>query len=104
MKNLARAGVLTGAALAAIVAFMAASFEPSLLATALAQTLGTPVTTPSGLQIIDTKIGTGAVAEPGQTCVMHYTGWLYEDGKKGKKFDSLGRSQRAVRISDRHNA
>jgi peptidylprolyl isomerase len=88
MKNLARAGVLTGAALAAIVAFMAASFEPSLLATALAQTLGTPVTTPSGLQIIDTKIGTGPSPRTGQTCVMHYTGWLYENGKKGKKFDS----------------
>ena len=26
--------------------------------------------------------------EPGQTCVMHYTGWLYENGAKGKKFDS----------------
>jgi peptidylprolyl isomerase len=88
MKNLARAGVLTGAALVAIIAFMAASFEPSLLATALAQTLGTPVTTPSGLQIIDTKIGTGPSPRTGQTCVMHYTGWLYENGKKGKKFDS----------------
>ncbi len=88
MKNLARAGVLTGAALAAIVAFMAASFEPSLLATALAQTLGTPVTTPSGLQIIDTKLGTGPSPKPGQICVMHYTGWLYEHGAKLQKFDS----------------
>src|SRR5437868_6689822 len=33
-------------------------------------------------------VGTGASPKPGQTCVMHYTGWLYEDGKKGKKFDS----------------
>jgi peptidylprolyl isomerase len=46
------------------------------------------VTTASGLQIIDTEIGTGATPEPGQTCVMHYTGWLYVDGAKGKKFDS----------------
>ena len=45
-------------------------------------------TTPSGLKIIDTKVGTGASPKPGQTCVMHYTGWLYENGKKGKKFDS----------------
>ena len=45
-------------------------------------------TTPSGLQIIDTKVGTGPSPKTGQTCVMHYTGWLYEDGKKGKKFDS----------------
>ena len=46
------------------------------------------VTTPSGLQIIDVKVGTGASPRPGQTCVMHYTGWLYENGTKGKKFDS----------------
>ncbi len=45
-------------------------------------------TTPSGLQIIDTKVGTGASPRTGQTCVMHYTGWLYVNGQKGKKFDS----------------
>ena len=54
---------------------------------ALAQT-GKPVTTPSGLQIIDSKVGTGPSPKTGQTCVMHYTGWLYENGAKGKKFDS----------------
>lgn len=47
-----------------------------------------PMTTPSGLQIIDTTVGTGASPATGQTCVMHYTGWLYENGQKGKKFDS----------------
>jgi len=46
------------------------------------------VTTPTGLQIIDTKVGAGATPRTGQTCVMHYTGWLYENGAKGKKFDS----------------
>ena len=46
------------------------------------------MTTASGLQIIDSKDGTGASPKPGQTCVMHYTGWLYESGQKGKKFDS----------------
>jgi len=46
------------------------------------------MTTPSGLKIIDTQPGTGASPKTGQTCVMHYTGWLYEDGTKGKKFDS----------------
>ncbi len=49
---------------------------------------GKTVTTPSGLKITDTKVGTGASPQPGQTCVMHYTGWLYEGGAKGKKFDS----------------
>lgn len=46
------------------------------------------VTTPSGLKITDSKVGTGATPKAGQTCVMHYTGWLYENGQKGKKFDS----------------
>jgi peptidylprolyl isomerase len=55
---------------------------------AFAQTKGTTMTTPSGLQIIDTQEGTGASPKPGQICVMHYTGWLYENGQKGKKFDS----------------
>ena len=54
---------------------------------ALAQT-GKPMTTPSGLQIIDSKVGSGPSPKTGQTCVMHYTGWLYENGAKGKKFDS----------------
>ena len=43
------------------------------------------MTTASGLQIIDSVFGTGASPKPGQTCVMHYTGWLYENGQKGKK-------------------
>jgi peptidylprolyl isomerase len=55
---------------------------------AFAQGPGKPMTTASGLQIIDTQVGTGASPKPGQTCVMHYTGWLYENGQKGKKFDS----------------
>ena len=46
------------------------------------------MTTASGLKIEDTKAGTGATPRRGQTCVMHYTGWLYTDGAKGKKFDS----------------
>jgi peptidylprolyl isomerase len=45
-------------------------------------------TTPSGLQYEDTVEGTGASPKTGQTCVMHYTGWLWENGAKGKKFDS----------------
>ncbi len=45
-------------------------------------------TTASGLQVIDMKDGNGAQPKTGQTCIMHYTGWLYENGAKGKKFDS----------------
>lgn len=46
------------------------------------------MTTSSGLQVIDTVVGTGASPKTGETCVMHYTGYLYENGQKGKKFDS----------------
>jgi peptidylprolyl isomerase len=61
---------------------------------AMAQVAGKTMTTPSGLKIADSKIGTGATPKPGQTCVMHYTGWLYEAEAKGRKFDSsLDRGQ-----------
>lgn len=55
---------------------------------ASAQSVGNLVTTPSGLQIKDIKVGSGASPKSGQTCVMHYTGWLYVGGKKDRKFDS----------------
>jgi peptidylprolyl isomerase len=52
------------------------------------------VTTPSGLRIIDVTPGTGPVPQAGQTVTVNYTGWLFVDGKKGKKFDSsLDRGQ-----------
>ena len=53
-----------------------------------AQSAAKPTTTASGLQIVDTKVGTGAAPRSGQTVVVHYTGWLYVNGAKGKKFDS----------------
>src|SRR5437016_4802576 len=74
--------------LAAIAVAIAAVASANVAITAAAQTAGKPMTTASGLQIIDTKVGTGASPKPGQTCVMHYTGWLYDNGQKGKKFDS----------------
>jgi len=74
---------LTATALTIIAAPLACVPE-----SAAAQTAGKIMTTPSGLKIIDTAVGAGVSPKPGQTCVMHYTGWLYEDGKKGKKFDS----------------
>jgi len=86
MKALSRAAALAGFALAAA---LAASPRPAL---ALDESKAT--TTLSGLKIIDTKVGTGVTPKTGQTCVMHYTGWLYANGAKGKKFDSsLDRGQ-----------
>jgi peptidylprolyl isomerase len=74
------------------------TFLRTIALTALAVAIGAPaataemaaktVTTASGLQISDSKVGTGATPKTGQTCVMHYTGWLYENGQKGQKFDS----------------
>ncbi len=48
----------------------------------------TMTTTATGLQYDDTVVGTGAVAVKGKTVSVHYTGWLYANGEKGKKFDS----------------
>lgn len=45
---------------------------------------GNEVTTSSGLQYIDLRIGTGITAQAGQTVTVHYTGWL----ENGNKFDS----------------
>lgn len=45
-------------------------------------------TTTSGLQFEDTVVGSGAEAKPGRNVTVHYTGWLYENGKQGAKFDS----------------
>jgi FKBP-type peptidyl-prolyl cis-trans isomerase FkpA len=45
-------------------------------------------TTTSGLQYEDTIVGSGAEAKPGRNVVVHYTGWLYENGEQGEKFDS----------------
>ena len=44
--------------------------------------------TASGLEFEDTVVGTGASPAKGKTCVMHYTGWLWQNGAKGAKFDS----------------
>jgi peptidylprolyl isomerase len=78
----------------ALVTALAAAMAGTAPTTAIAQAAGAAVTTPSGLKIMDTKVGAGATPKAGQICVMHYTGWLYEGGAKGKKFDSsLDRGQ-----------
>ncbi|GAA6119903.1 FKBP-type peptidyl-prolyl cis-trans isomerase [Acidovorax sp. FG27] len=45
-------------------------------------------TTASGLQYEDTVVGEGAEATRGQPVSVHYTGWLYNNGEQGAKFDS----------------
>jgi len=43
---------------------------------------------PDGLKYTDTKTGDGATAHAGNKVSVHYTGWLSDNGAKGKKFDS----------------
>ncbi len=89
MKKIPSA-LLTGAAFA-LLTFSAPADEKSATA---AKKESQMKTTPSGLQYEDTVEGTGASPKTGQTCVMHYTGWLFENKTKGKKFDSsLDRGQ-----------
>lgn len=45
-------------------------------------------TSPSGLKWIDEVVGTGAEAAKGDMVEVNYTGWLSDNGKKGKQFDS----------------
>jgi FKBP-type peptidyl-prolyl cis-trans isomerase FkpA len=78
----------------ALVTALAGVFAAGTPTTAAAQAAGKTMTTSSGLQITDSTVGTGATPKAGQICVMHYTGWLYQNGVKGKKFDSsLDRGQ-----------
>lgn len=53
-----------------------------------------PVTLPGGTQAIDVRVGYGAEAAPHHLALVHYSGWLYENGVRTKKFDSsLDRDQ-----------
>ena len=62
-----------------------ALLAPSVISAAVAQ----PVTvTPGGTRITETRPGGGAVAAAGKLVAVHYTGWVYVDGMKGRKFDS----------------
>ena len=83
MRAFPRVGITVAAALALAVIGSTGMTDPSS-----AHSAPKPVTTSTGLQIIDTKPGTGASPRSGQTAVVHYTGWLSENGAKGKKFDS----------------
>ena len=44
--------------------------------------------TSTGLEYRDVKVGTGEKPKSGQTAVVHYTGWLWQNRAKGTKFDS----------------
>jgi peptidylprolyl isomerase len=74
--------------------FLVSAILLALAVAPLAALAAGEVTTSSGLRIIDVKVGTGPVPQSGQIVTVNYTGWLFVDGKKGKKFDSsLDRNQ-----------
>jgi peptidylprolyl isomerase len=78
-----------GALLALAVAIISSGCAGTTSGSDAARTAATAApSSSSGPQITDTKVGTGVSPKPGQTVVVHYTGWLYENGVKGKKFDS----------------
>lgn len=70
------------------IALAAATLTAATTMTTPTLALDNKTLTASGLTIIDNKVGAGASPKIGQTAVVHYTGWLYQDGKKGKQFDS----------------
>ncbi len=45
-------------------------------------------TNQGGLIIEDVEVGSGPEATPGSTVRVHYTGWLFQNGQQGAKFDS----------------
>ena len=66
------------AAVALVLTAVSAPLAPALAATKMAD----------GLQYTDDKVGSGAAAAAGAKVSVHYTGWLDDNGSKGKKFDS----------------
>src|SRR5205814_6838233 len=61
---------------------------PSFIASAADGAPGKMSELPSGLKYTDTTVGTGTEATKGKKVSVHYTGWLYNNGAKGTKFDS----------------
>ena len=60
---------------------------------------GLPIVTyPDGLQIVDLKVGTGAVAKTGMNLTVQYTGWFSSCGKPFDTSRQTGRAAFTVQI------
>jgi FKBP-type peptidyl-prolyl cis-trans isomerase FkpA len=75
-----------------LVAFAAACQPPTDVAPTETNNGSSPGSSAvTELQIIDVEVGDGDEATAGQTVIVHYTGWLYDDtapDNRGTKFDS----------------
>jgi FKBP-type peptidyl-prolyl cis-trans isomerase len=78
--------VQLGAAVAALALIITATPSPQVGAAEGGP--GKMVELANGLKYVDSKVGTGAEATAGHKVSVHYTGWLDQNGQKGKKFDS----------------
>jgi peptidylprolyl isomerase len=87
-RGMMKAIRIAGAALALVL------FTLAIPATRAQGAQGTMTEMEGGLKFTDSQVGTGKIATAGHQVSVHYTGWLYENGVKGKKFDSsLDRGQ-----------
>ena len=87
-RSLLLAMLLTGFGISAIAADAVPAASAAADASAV-KSADSVITTASGLQYQEIKVGTGAVAKVGNDVKVHYTGWLQKpDGSAGKKFDS----------------
>lgn len=80
--------------------FLMSSFVAALLLNNLANCArdnkqkkeGIMITLPSGLRYEVLHHGSEKTPKAGQTANVHYTGWLSDNGKPGKEFDSSART------------
>ena len=67
---------------------MAAAAASKATATSAKTATPRPTASPGRQDFADTVVGSGAEAKAGDHVRVHYTGWLYDNGTQGKKFDS----------------
>ncbi len=75
-----------GAATAALM--FAVAFASPIATLSAAEGAGKMTELADGLQYTDSVVGNGDEATAGHKVSVHYTGWLYSNGQKGRKFDS----------------
>src|SRR3954451_24730250 len=89
MKSISFMAAAAALALVSLAApHMTAAQQATQPPTAQTGASGKMTELPSGLKYTDEKTSTGAEAKRGDKVTVHYTGWLYNNGQKGKKFDS----------------